>query len=353
MISNLKIGTKFSLALFFIFMGGMLISGFILNRTLEQRAEDEVATRGVLMLDAMTSVRSYTSQHINPLVRDELATEEQFISESVPAFSAREVFENFRGNEDYENFFYKEASLNPTNLRDDADGFETEIIEQFMADNGLTEQSGFRTRNGERVFYIARPLRVGAESCLECHSDPALAPQSMINSYGDQHGFGFALNDIIAAQIMYVPAQEVFDNARQSFLLVLGIFAIIFSIAIFALNIAVRPTVVRPLGKLAGLANKVAEDEILDEDLNSLEMSRVVTRGDELGQLARTFQKMARQVKRREQALKMQVQELRVEIDNSRKTQTVSEITESEYFQNLKKRATDLRKRSGQDEDET
>jgi two-component system cell cycle response regulator len=74
----------------------------------------------------------------------------------------------------------------------------------------------------------------------------------------------------------------------------------------------------------------------------------VAQRDDSLGQLARVFQKMARQVYAREQSLRQQVQELRVEIDEVRKARQVAEITETEYFRDLCAKAQRLRERHGE-----
>jgi CRP-like cAMP-binding protein len=69
----------------------------------------------------------------------------------------------------------------------------------------------------------------------------------------------------------------------------------------------------------------------------------VAARTDELGQLARIFQRMVREVYSREQRLKQQVAELRIEIDEVKKARQVAEITETDYFRQLKKKANDLR----------
>ena len=69
----------------------------------------------------------------------------------------------------------------------------------------------------------------------------------------------------------------------------------------------------------------------------------VVKRPDELGQLARVFERMAREVAAREEQLKQQIQVLRIEIDQTKKARQVSEITDTEYFQDLQKRAKALR----------
>jgi two-component system, cell cycle response regulator len=72
----------------------------------------------------------------------------------------------------------------------------------------------------------------------------------------------------------------------------------------------------------------------------------VAERDDALGQLARVFRRMAREVNAREQALKREVQELRIEIDVGRAAARVAEITETDYFQDLQRRADELRSHS-------
>lgn len=77
-------------------------------------------------------------------------------------------------------------------------------------------------------------------------------------------------------------------------------------------------------------------------------LNTVAERDDALGQLARVFQKMARQVYAREQSLRQQLQELRVEIDEVKKARQVAEITETEYFRDLCAKAQRLRQRRGE-----
>ncbi len=69
----------------------------------------------------------------------------------------------------------------------------------------------------------------------------------------------------------------------------------------------------------------------------------VAARDDALGHLARVFQRMAGEVYAREQRLRREVHDLRIEIDEARQARQVAEITESEYFKNLQSRAAELR----------
>jgi CheY-like chemotaxis protein len=77
---------------------------------------------------------------------------------------------------------------------------------------------------------------------------------------------------------------------------------------------------------------------------SAAELSSVAARSDALGQLARTFQKMAEEVAAREARLRAEVRELRIEIDEARQAQRVAEITGTDYFKDLRTRADDLRR---------
>ena len=72
-------------------------------------------------------------------------------------------------------------------------------------------------------------------------------------------------------------------------------------------------------------------------------LNEVARRTDELGQLARVFQRAIREVLARETNLQRQVAELRIEIDEARQARQVAEITETEYFQTLRRKANQLR----------
>ncbi len=79
------------------------------------------------------------------------------------------------------------------------------------------------------------------------------------------------------------------------------------------------------------------------QTFDSQVLADVASRTDALGQLARVFSRMASEIYAREQNLKRQVQQLRIELDEVRQARQVAEITESEYFQQLESKAQDLR----------
>lgn len=349
-MSKLNLSTRFTLILSGVFLVGIAIGGTAYWRALQGRAQDEITTQGTLLIETMNAVRGYTSNNVRPLLADELADSPQFISETVPAFSARAVFENFRGQLDFSTYLYKEAALNPTNPLDTADEFEANLLNQFYSGTNSEEVSGYRDLNGENLFYIARPLSIGSESCLECHSTPDNAPASLIATYGDQGGFGWELNEVIAVQIIYVPAEEVFNSAFQTFTLVMGIFLTTFAIVILLINFLLRNYVIQPVNVLSGLANKISADENFSTDLESTSLQSITNRPDELGNLAQVFKKMAVDVYERTVKLKEQVKDLIIKIDQIRRQEQVSEITDTDFFNTLQQRAKEMRDKGKSDE---
>jgi methyl-accepting chemotaxis protein len=322
------------------------LSTVVLWQILRRQAENNVTNRAEVALGMINAVRGYTSDDVRPTVTGlESAATTDFTPVQVPAFSARATFEQFQKNGAYTDFRFKEASLNPQNPNNLADNFESELLASFAAQPSTKELSGFRTRDGQRVFYIARPLLVSSKSCLDCHGDPANAPKALLTAYGDQNGFGWHVGDLIAAQVIYVPAGQVINDAQRSLLLLGGIFVGISVVILALINFWLKPTVIHPVEKIAGVAELITQGSLDAPACANQDLGDVAQRADELGQLARVFQNMCREVYAREARLRQEVHELRIQIDQAKQQQQVSEITESDYFQDLQARAKDIRRR--------
>lgn len=146
---------------------------------------------------------------------EELA-DTDFHPQSVPAFAATESFNYLR--EKFPDYFYKEATLNPSNPRDRATDWETDVVNLFR--NGRARDEFINTRETPTTgtsLFLARPIKVTNVSCLECHSTPDKAPPAMIQLYGPDNGFGWKMNEIIGAQIVSVPMAIPLQMAQMTF----------------------------------------------------------------------------------------------------------------------------------------
>ena len=127
----------------------------------------------------------------------------EFHPQAVPAFAATEIFTYLR--EKFPEYFYKEATLNPTNPRDRATDWETDVVNQFRGNPKLAEFQKERETPTGAALVLARPIKINNVSCLTCHSTPDKAPPEMIKLYGTANGFGWKLDEIIGAQVVSVP----------------------------------------------------------------------------------------------------------------------------------------------------
>lgn len=93
------------------------------------------------------------------------------------------------------------------------------------------------------------------------------------------------------------------------------------------------------------VAAQALESDDFDAHVLELHQSlvKLAHRQDDIGQLVRVFLQMAEQVRTRDQKLKMQVQELRIEIDETKRAKQVTEITDNEYFQQLQTKIQKLK----------
>ncbi|MDJ0569598.1 MAG: DUF3365 domain-containing protein [Pleurocapsa sp. MO_192.B19] len=291
MMKNIKLSFKLNLLLGTVVLMLTIAVSLILSGILENYAEQIVADQASLLIETMNSVRHYTSTQIKPELEPRLETDRLFLPQTVPAYSAREVFEQLRSNEKYNQFFYKEATLNPTNLRDKADKFETEIVQSFREKSKSSEQKAadlqkqdFRTIPGGDLFYIARPLAIKQESCLRCHGVPEDAPASQIATYGKDNGFGWKMNEIVGAQIVSVPASRVFEQAQKLRWLVIENVFIFLLLGIVLLNLFLKFTITDPINKMSFLSKKLSTGDF------DVEFER--KSNDEIGILASSLNRL-------------------------------------------------------------
>ena len=305
---------KFSV---FLLLVWLLVSGStvaMLSQYLNANAEQAVRERADILLTSMQAIRNYTRDHVQPLLKDN-SDMGFFVQESIPNFAARTIFTDFQQQDELlEDFLYKEATPNPTNPSDLADEFEMDIFKQLQqfATSNPQRLSGYRLLDDKKLFYLAQPLIMNDVTCLECHGDVKDAPQYLVEMYGDRNGFEWQLNDVVAAQMMYVPADMIFNRGRQNLITVTKTLLSILGAFFVVITLLLWRTVVKPLKILTHTANSVSSCSLQPRPYPSdreKQLEKLTLRQDEPGQLARALQYMIDVLSRREQDLQLAVQE--------------------------------------------
>jgi protein-histidine pros-kinase len=289
---HMKLLAKFTLIFSAVFGIGLAIIGYVAHDFLLQNARAQVHEQARLMIELAGSARDYTTKEIKPLLVGEQAHIRSFLPQTVPAFAATESFSYVRTQ--YPDYTYKEATLNPTNLRDRAADWEADIINSFRNRPQQHELFGERMTPTGNSLFLARPITAEAP-CLECHDTPRVAPAALIRHYGSQHGFGWQLNETVGAQIVSVPETVPVRLAEDGFRRLMLDLGLVFLVSLIVLDILIVLTISRPISRLSAMADELS--------MGKLDAPELPVKGhDEVSILAESFNRMRRSLV---QAMKM------------------------------------------------
>src|SRR5512134_920376 len=123
----MKLIVKFNLVFIVVFLLGLGAAGFVSNELLQRNAREEIVLNARLVMETALATRAYTASQVGPLLQTQMKY--SFLPQSIPAYSAAEVLSGLRKK--FSDYSYKEATLNPTNPRNRAVDWETDIVNQF------------------------------------------------------------------------------------------------------------------------------------------------------------------------------------------------------------------------------
>ena len=277
---------KFNLVMLAVFTIGLGVTAYLSYELLHRNARDEVLRNAGVMMEAALSMRGYTVGKVRPLLPYD---PDKFLPESVPAFAATEIM-GLLGKK-YPDYAYKEAAFNPTNPRNRAVDWESDILNSFRAGKGGSEISGVRDTPTGRSLYLARPLQVRDGACLNCHTNPEMAPPAMVKLYGLQGGYGWKMNEVVAAQIVSVPMDLPIRNANRAFVTFISSVTVVFVVLFVLLNAMLTLLIVQPITQLSQTAEMISKGR---RDVpNFSDKGR-----DEVSQLGQAFNRMRRSLEK-------------------------------------------------------
>ena len=129
---------------------------------------------------------------------------------------------------------------------------------------------------------------------------------------------------------------------------VLWIFTLTYG-GIFILVYFISGLMARPVRQLTPIVEQIGDGNYdQDKALQALYKKRRFN--DEMSTLAVVFELMLGQVRKREENLKQQVEDLKIQIDDSKRKRQVSEIVDTDFFRDLQAKARTLRQRQTSDE---
>lgn len=288
----MKLTTKFNLILMFVLTISFVICAYFSYSILQQNAKREISKHAGMMLEAALAIRGYTVSEIRPLLSKQM--QHKFLPQSVPAYAATQSFNSLRKKNPL--YSYKEATLNPTNLRNRATDWETDIVQAFSNDSKRKEVTGVRNTPTGPILYLARPIQIKKEGCLTCHSNASTAPATLIEKYGSANGFGWRMNEVVGAQIVTVPMSVPIQKANEAFVTFMLLLVGVFLFIIIVLNIMLKQIIIKPVMRMAVAANAISVGKFETPEFDE-------SGKDEVAILSASFNRMRRSLKKAIQLL--------------------------------------------------
>jgi protein-histidine pros-kinase len=277
-----KLLAKFNLVLILVFGVGMFLISHYAYVFLMKNAEDQVLQQAQLMAASASVIKDYTVQQVSPVLEKTPQHNSNFLAQTIPFSAVNVTFKLLRSS--YPDYVLREAALNPSNLDDRATEWEVDLINYFRDHPSETQHTGQRVTPTGTMLYIASPV-VAEQGCLQCHSQPSLAPKAMIRHYGSEHGFGWKANEIVGAQIVSVPMSVSIALADKGFHDLLIGLSSIFVLTIVLIDVAMYLIVIQPLRRVSKNADIISKGEL---DLPPLQ----VNGKDEIAEVTASFNRM-------------------------------------------------------------
>jgi len=291
----MKIQGKIRLAMSGALLVGVMLASVGAYFIVTRNAVEDSLRNARIMMEGATAIRTYTSENVSPLLQQRMKVE--FLTSAIPTFAVQSNVQLIQRK--LPEYTYREPTLNPTNPSNKAREWEADIINEFRDHPDKPELVLTRETPAGPLLTLARPLKVGSERCLVCHSTAEKAPPTMTALYGAQNGFGWKLGEIVGAQVVSIPLAVPLERAQHTLLLFVAALIGSFIVVILMVYLLLSFILVKPVREMSDMASEIS--------LGKLNAPELVSRSrDEIGSLAASFNRMRRSLQESLKMLEMQ-----------------------------------------------
>ncbi|MBS0979645.1 MULTISPECIES: c-type heme family protein [Acetobacter] len=270
-----------------------LVTGFLitlavlvplLRSTLSQTAYDAAISQAQLLNQVSQITEQYNEKEITPQLLQ--STSIDFPPQSVPFYAVSHLGALLR--QDHAGLNIRATALNPTNPADAPTPVERNLIERLRSPSAPAMLlSNSTDSTGKPTLLLATPIRVTNSGCLTCHSDPAVAPGTMIDTYGSQNGFGWKPGETVGASIISIPVGALQAEATGKIWKIILCLSALFLIILAVINIIIEIAFLRPLHEMSAITGRVSRGDMTAPEL-------AINDHNELAPLASAFTRLRR-----------------------------------------------------------
>ena len=335
-----SIGIRFSVLVgaFAILFAAIVVcqTWYSTKRNLMQLTESQAK----LALAFDVAIRDYAAEAIRPAMAERIGPDEFVVEAMSTSYIARRVFEKV--NQDFQDYVIKFSSENPRNPKNLADQGEAKILATFRENPNQEISQGIislKTNSDDEpqdFFVYARAMRM-QEACLQCHGKPEESPQSLLEIYGAERGFGYEVGEVAGMDLIGIPMRRVYttlweDAGRNMLFLAIWLVPLFAAILLaFRLVVGRRLTALAEHFRTAAATGENATPALVQEQGN-----------DEIAVVARSYNVLAERLAELHASLEQRVQlrtaelaRANVELQKSQREAEEANRAKSDFLANM------------------
>lgn len=201
---------------------------------------ENVESKAEFVHSYLSSSSTFYKEHQKDALLELLGAQAFYPELTLGFMVSRMIWETFKEKNPDTSLDFSLATLNPLNKKNLANPDEKKIITIFSDTPSLPKQKGILKKDGLTHFYLATPVRVWNEKCLQCHGDPLDAPRFQVEMYGAEHGYNWELEQVVGSRIVYVnieeESQKILNDTIAAFVISLLCFLITLGLLIYYLK---------------------------------------------------------------------------------------------------------------------
>lgn len=296
-----RLQRRFLVGLGLIFLCFCLISAYFIFLHEKNLLVETTYQKSQIVMAAVEANRSYVREVLRPKMYDILGDEGFVIEAMSTSYVSREVMERFKNTTtEYQYrrvaFHSRNPAFEPNELEKDLITFFTEHPEQ------RSKQGIIKNVFGARFIY-AHPVYF-TKSCMHCHGDPADAPQTLIDLYGSERGFGHQPDEIAGVTSVSIPVDVALDRIKERAFSFFWVGLLCLSMLYFMISFLFNRLVVHNLKDLLEIFQINIQGE------KELQLLKEAKAKDEIGELTKAAQSMAIHLRNTHQELEKYAQNL-------------------------------------------
>lgn len=252
-------------------------------RHLALQAGQAGPSQAAALLTAEADVAAqYTSEQVAPLLGSGSGGSLVFVPQATPFYAVASQAQMLAHR--MPGYTLRRVVLDPVGREDRPDAWERATINRLRAAADPAPFTAERDGPDGRQLLRVVPLRFSPGICATCYPSRAAAPAGIADAFGDAAGFDRKPGEIVGITVASVPLAAPDNGLLRAALIWLLVSMLVLWLA---LNLLLEFLVLRPLGKVAAVAEEVSLGHAGVAEFDSF--------GDtELGALTRSFNRLRR-----------------------------------------------------------